>query len=141
MRSGRPRDRAPEEALAALRKSEAQMATIIENLSEGVIAATLEGDVLLWNPAAIAMHGFSSLDECRRMLPEFDTVFESLHADRASRWRSLTGPSAVFWVGSISSESKCSSTGSSPAGLAGSHTRAASCAIRRQSVDGGHNRP
>jgi len=73
---GTPEDRATQDALAALSKSEAEMATIIENLAEGVIASTLEGDVLLWNPAAIAMHGFANLDECRRMLPEFDTVFD-----------------------------------------------------------------
>jgi PAS domain S-box-containing protein len=76
MGSGTPHDRPGEDVVAALGKSEAQLATIIENLTEGVIASTLEGDVLLWNPAAIAMHGFASLEECRRMLPEFDTVFD-----------------------------------------------------------------
>lgn len=76
MGSGTPADRAAEDALAALRNSEAQLGTIIQNLTEGVIASTLDGDVLLWNPAAIAMHGFGSLEECRGMLPEFDSVFE-----------------------------------------------------------------
>jgi PAS fold len=76
VRSGTPEDRSTEDVLAALGKSEAQLAPIIENLTEGVIASTLEGDVLLWNPAAIAMHGFGSLEECRGMLPEFDKVFE-----------------------------------------------------------------
>ncbi len=58
-----------------LQRSEAELTTIIDNLAEGVIASTLDGEVLLWNPAAIAMHGFANLEECRRMLPDFDAVF------------------------------------------------------------------
>ncbi len=70
-----PSDDSLADALDRLRKSEAELTTIIDNLAEGVIASTLEGEVLLWNPAAIAMHGFANLEECRRMLPEFDAVF------------------------------------------------------------------
>ncbi len=49
---------------------------MLANASEGVVAADLEGNVLHWNPAALAIHGFASLEECRRRLPEFTKIFE-----------------------------------------------------------------
>jgi len=60
----------------ALRKSEAQMQTIVENLGEGVAVSDLSGQLLHFNRAALDMHGFASLEECRRRLPEFADTFE-----------------------------------------------------------------
>jgi len=60
----------------ALRKSEAQLISIVENLSEGVIASTTDGFVFQWNRAGLAMFGFSTLAEAQRMLPEFLKLFE-----------------------------------------------------------------
>lgn len=60
----------------ALRDSEIQVRTIVENLTEGVVVSDLDGNLLHWNRAAIEMHGFSSEEEGKRQLAELLTVFE-----------------------------------------------------------------
>ncbi|RJP40898.1 MAG: PAS domain S-box protein [Desulfobacteraceae bacterium] len=60
----------------ALRHSEAQLQTILENLTEGLVVATMDGHLFHWNKAAVAMHGFENHDEYRRRLPEFADIFE-----------------------------------------------------------------
>ncbi|HET8733320.1 MAG TPA: PAS domain S-box protein, partial [Anaeromyxobacteraceae bacterium] len=67
----------------AVQEAEATLGTVIDNLVEGVVAATVEGHVIHWNPAAVEMHGYTSLDECRRRLPEFASTFELRDADDA----------------------------------------------------------
>ncbi len=67
----------------ALRRSEAQLQTVFDNLSEGLVVADLEGNVDYWNRAALEMHGYASLDECRRRLPEFTDTFELSTMDGA----------------------------------------------------------
>jgi PAS domain S-box-containing protein len=66
MRRGRIRER----------ESETQLRTVVENLTEGVIASDLNGRLFQWNRTALEMHGFASLDEARRRLPEFADIFE-----------------------------------------------------------------
>jgi PAS domain S-box-containing protein len=61
---------------AALRAHESQLQTIVENLSEGLVVADLDGQVLHFNRAALDLHGFATLDECHRRLPEFADTFE-----------------------------------------------------------------
>jgi len=60
----------------ALRHSEAQLQTILENLTEGLVVATMDGHLFHWNKAAVAMHGFANHDEYHRRLPEFADIFE-----------------------------------------------------------------
>jgi PAS domain S-box-containing protein len=60
----------------ALRTSEAQLKTILDSLTEGLVVADLNGYLFHWNPAAVAMHGFASMEECRRRLPDFADIFE-----------------------------------------------------------------
>src|SRR3989442_2042437 len=60
----------------ALRKSEAQLQTIVENLDEGIAVSDLDGQLLHFNRAALDLHGFASLDECRRHLTKFAETFE-----------------------------------------------------------------
>lgn len=60
----------------SLRRSEAQLQTILENLTEGLIVATMDGHLFHWNKAAVAMHGFENHDEYHRRLPEFADIFE-----------------------------------------------------------------
>ena len=60
------------------RESEAQLRTVVENLTEGLIVADLDGRLFQWNRTALEMHGFASLDEARRRLPEFTGIFEIL---------------------------------------------------------------
>jgi PAS domain S-box-containing protein len=63
-------------AEAALREREAQLQTILDSLTEGLVVSDLEGNLFHWNPAALAMHGFTSMAECRRRLPELVDTFE-----------------------------------------------------------------
>jgi two-component system, chemotaxis family, CheB/CheR fusion protein len=73
------RKRAEKELLLSKRESEEQLAklqVILDHLSDGVVICALDGDIFHWNPAAIAMHGFSSLEECHRRLVEYDAVLE-----------------------------------------------------------------
>lgn len=63
-------------AQQALRASEAQLRTILENVNQGVVVSHLDGNLFYWNPASLEMHGFSSMEECRRLLPELSDTFE-----------------------------------------------------------------
>jgi len=63
------------------RELEARLATVVDNLAEGVVVATMAGEVLHWNPAALTMHGFQSVEEGRRWLPEFANLFEAFDSD------------------------------------------------------------
>ena len=59
----------------ALRASEGQLRTIVENLDQGLAVSDLQGQLLHFNRAALNMHGFAGLDECRRHLTEFTDTF------------------------------------------------------------------
>lgn len=63
-------------AETALRESETRLQATVENLAEGVVVSDTEGNLLQWNRAALDMHGYASLEECRRRLPEFADTFE-----------------------------------------------------------------
>ncbi|BET65704.1 PAS domain S-box protein [Opitutales bacterium ASA1] len=73
-----------------LRESQAQLRTTFAQLSEGVVVCRLDGTIDDWNPAALAMHGFTDLAECRAGLEHFLDVFElrTLSGDRvpADAW-------------------------------------------------------
>jgi len=58
-----------------------QLRTILEHLTEGLVISDLQGNLYHWNRAAIEMHGFESLDQCRRLLPEFADTFELSTSD------------------------------------------------------------
>ncbi len=74
MRRGRIRER----------ESEAQLRTVVENLTEGLIAADLEGRVFQWNRTALEMHSFAGLAEARRRLPELAQIFAFSTLDGAA---------------------------------------------------------
>jgi len=63
-------------AEVALRNSDAQLRTIIENLTEGVAVSDLDGQLLHFNRAALDLYGFATLDECRQHLSKFADTFE-----------------------------------------------------------------
>lgn len=65
-----------EKNVQALGESEQRLQSVIENLSEGLVVADLNGQLLNWNRAALQIHGFASLDECLLKLPEFTHIFE-----------------------------------------------------------------
>ncbi len=57
-------------------RNEAQLRATLDNLTEGLVIADLDGNLFHWNAAAVVMHGFSSMKECIRKLPEFAHLFE-----------------------------------------------------------------
>ncbi|OGW38215.1 MAG: hypothetical protein A2010_18110 [Nitrospirae bacterium GWD2_57_9] len=59
-----------------LERYSAQLETILNYITDGLVVADLEGRLFRWNPAAVAMHGFTSEAEGRRLLPEFTALFE-----------------------------------------------------------------
>jgi len=65
-----------ERAEAALQETNDRLTAVMENLSEGLIMGDGQGQTIYWNPAALAINGFASLDECRRQLAEFAPTFE-----------------------------------------------------------------
>jgi PAS domain S-box-containing protein len=67
-------DRKREEQI--LRESEERLETIIQNLHEGLVISDLDGQLTHFNQAGLEMHGFSSLEEGLRKLPEFQEIFE-----------------------------------------------------------------
>ena len=69
----------------ALRKSEAQLHTVVESLGEGVAVSDLNGQLLHFNRAALELHGFTSMAESLRRLPDFVDTFELRGMD-GSRW-------------------------------------------------------
>ncbi|MFN2542459.1 MAG: PAS domain S-box protein [Chthoniobacterales bacterium] len=60
----------------ALRESEAQLQTVVENLDEGVVVSDLSGQLLHWNRAALKLHGYSDLEQDRRRFAELADTFE-----------------------------------------------------------------
>ncbi|HZP61609.1 MAG TPA: PAS domain S-box protein, partial [Opitutaceae bacterium] len=60
----------------SLRSNEAQLQTIIEHIGEGLIVCNLEGRLLHFNRAALEMHGFASIDECRCHFSDLARRFE-----------------------------------------------------------------
>jgi PAS domain S-box-containing protein len=57
-------------------KSDAQLHSILESLSEGLLVADLSGHILHWNHAALELHGFSSSTDGDQSLNELATIFE-----------------------------------------------------------------
>jgi PAS domain S-box-containing protein len=91
-------------AEARVQSSEAQLRTVVENLTQGVVVSDLDGQLLHWNRAALEMHGFASLEECRRQLYELADTFELSELDGTilpmTRWplaRILQGENLTDW--------------------------------------------
>ncbi|MBZ0092504.1 MAG: PAS domain S-box protein, partial [Sulfuricellaceae bacterium] len=64
------------QAEVLLRNSETRLQTIVENLTEGIAVSDLDGRLLHFNRAALDLHGFTTLDECRQYLNKFADTFE-----------------------------------------------------------------
>jgi PAS domain S-box-containing protein len=63
-------------AQRALRESEERLQRVTANLTEGLIISDMQGDLLDWNHAALAMHGLNSADECSHRLSACSQIFE-----------------------------------------------------------------
>ena len=64
------------QAEQAHRLSEAQLQLMFDNLEVGVISSSLDGDLLYWNQAALDMHEFATLEDCRLHVADFLRTFE-----------------------------------------------------------------
>jgi PAS domain S-box-containing protein len=60
----------------ALRRSEARWNAAIDSFAEGAIIATVDEQVIYWNPAARAMHGFTRPDEGIEPLEKTPITFQ-----------------------------------------------------------------
>jgi PAS domain S-box-containing protein len=60
----------------ALRQSEAQLQTIVENLDEGLVVSDLNGQLLQWNRAALRLHGYSRSEQDRRRFTDLTDTFQ-----------------------------------------------------------------
>src|SRR5438105_10166137 len=67
----------PDEATAsrAAGQSLAQLRAVVSSMADGLVVADAEGNLLDWNPAALRMHGFASVEEVRRNLATFADTF------------------------------------------------------------------
>src|SRR5689334_20078830 len=62
-------------ARAATERSLAQLRAIFSSISDGLVIADAEGNLLDWNPAALRMHGYASVEAARRNLSTFADTF------------------------------------------------------------------
>ncbi|MGC4031360.1 MAG: PAS domain S-box protein [Tepidisphaeraceae bacterium] len=53
-----------------------QLRAVIDGMSEGVVVADADGNLIEWNRPALETHGYASLDEVRRNLATFADQFE-----------------------------------------------------------------
>ncbi|HEX8914868.1 MAG TPA: PAS domain S-box protein, partial [Humisphaera sp.] len=74
-------ERALLEATAAAEAGAARWRAVVESMADGVVVADADGNLPEWNPAALAMHGYGSLEEVRRHLTDFPAVIELAAAD------------------------------------------------------------
>jgi len=58
------------------KESEERLHTVIESLTEGLVIADLDGQLLHWNQSALRMHGFENLEEVLLKVADFQKLFE-----------------------------------------------------------------
>jgi PAS domain S-box-containing protein len=63
------------DAQAHAERGLAQLHAVVSGMNDGLVIADTDGNVLEWNPAALRMHGCDSLEEVRKHLSEFASVF------------------------------------------------------------------
>ncbi|BAU66963.1 PAS/PAC sensor hybrid histidine kinase [Stanieria sp. NIES-3757] len=65
-----------EQLLQQLEASLGQFEAVINSMSEGLLVSDAQGNVLLFNPAALVLHEYDSVEQVRRHLCEFPDTFE-----------------------------------------------------------------
>ncbi|MCU0566573.1 MAG: ATP-binding protein [Oculatellaceae cyanobacterium Prado106] len=65
-----------EQLLNQLETSLGQLEAVINNLTEGLIIADRQGQILTFNPVALAQHGYDSLDQVQQHLHEVSETIE-----------------------------------------------------------------
>jgi PAS domain S-box-containing protein len=67
-----------EETLAAQARAErslAQLEAIVNSMTEGLLVASVDGKLLMYNSAALAIHGYRDIDEVRRHIRVYRDVY------------------------------------------------------------------
>jgi PAS domain S-box-containing protein len=65
----------------ALETNLAQLEAVINSMTEGLVMVDPQGNVLMFNPAALAMHGFQSVEEVRQPVEFFANLFKVQELD------------------------------------------------------------
>jgi PAS domain S-box-containing protein len=69
-------DREHERLLQQVKTNFNQLKAVFDTMTEGLIIADLDGNLLEFNPAALAIHGFESLEQVRHHFAQFFDRFE-----------------------------------------------------------------
>jgi PAS domain S-box-containing protein len=80
------RDKALSTASNSLRNNETRLKAVVENLTEGLVVADVNGNLLHFNCAALELHGFANMDECR------------LHFSKLKDTLELSGMDGKVWT-------------------------------------------
>ncbi len=67
-----------------LREREERLLTVAENLNEGLVITSMEGEFIHWNRASLNMHGFVSMAECMGQLADISQLLEINTLDGAT---------------------------------------------------------
>jgi PAS domain S-box-containing protein len=65
-----------EQLLHRLETSLGQLEAVINSMTEGLVIADPNGNILAFNPAALALHGYDSVEQVQRHLHEFSATIE-----------------------------------------------------------------
>ncbi|MBF2051824.1 MAG: PAS domain S-box protein [Elainella sp. C42_A2020_010] len=65
-----------ERLLQQLETSLGQLEAVINSMTEGLVIADPQGNILMFNPAALALHGYDSLEQVQQHLREFPNTIE-----------------------------------------------------------------
>ncbi|MBD2103042.1 ATP-binding protein [Leptolyngbya sp. FACHB-261] len=63
-------------ATEAMQANLAQLQAVVESMTEGLVIADPQGNILTFNPTALALHEYDSVEQVRRHLREFPDTFE-----------------------------------------------------------------
>ena len=92
------------DAVAVSERNRAQLESVFQTVSDGVLVSDMTGNVLLVNEAMARIHGYESAEEMRRNLIEFAPLYELSHPDGRlvpyDEWplsRILRGESVTGW--------------------------------------------
>ncbi|MBD2113884.1 MULTISPECIES: ATP-binding protein [Cyanophyceae] len=66
-----------EQLLHRLETSLGQLEAVINSMTEGLVIADPEGHIVTFNPVALALHGYDSVDQVQQSISEFADLFEA----------------------------------------------------------------
>lgn len=66
-----------EQLLQQLETNLGQLEAILNSMTEGLLIADAQGNLLMFNPAALALHGYDNIEQVRQHLHQFQAIFEA----------------------------------------------------------------